>query len=76
MNFSNSLNFYTCKTLSDADSDGENLLENRKQLTGYSVSMMEVAKWRMNAKKIQLDCVSPVYYSINMLWFDVPYGVF
>lgn len=43
--------FYTYKTPSNADSDGKNLLENRKQLTGYSASMMEVAKWKMKECK-------------------------
>lgn len=37
--------------LRDTDSDGKNLLENRKQLGGYSANVMEVATWKMNVKK-------------------------
>lgn len=40
---------------------------------------MEVAKWKMNEckkKKIQLDCLPKVYYSINILWFDAQYRIF
>lgn len=55
----------------------KNILENRKQLTGYSANVIEVAEWKMNeCKKIQLDCVPQVYYLINILWFDVLYCIF
>lgn len=36
-------------------SDGQNLLENRKQLTGYSANVMEVVEWKMNQYKKYID---------------------
>lgn len=31
--------------------DGKNLVENRKQLSGYPANVMEIAEWKMNEYK-------------------------
>lgn len=52
MNLIYSLNSaFVSVRLRETDSDGQNLLENRRQLSGYSANVMEVANWKMNAKK-------------------------
>ena len=70
------LSFCIWKTLRDTDSDGKNLLENRRQLSGYSANVVEVANWKMNAKKnnaARSYATNLLFNKYSVVWCTVSY---